>query len=119
MADWEALVYNGNKMTIVDKGIICDICGEMIYENKIQPIEILGIPLIFHIHKLTPSYKGEICRDVLLRAAKEKNWNLLPDCFLKEAYSGMIKAQALLNIAEKEGGEKEALRIAAEILKNV
>ena len=106
-------------MTLVDKGHICDICGDMIYENKVQPIEIKGIPLIFHVHKATPGKGGMICRDVLRRAAREKNWNLLPDCFLKEAYSGMIKAQKLLNIAEKEGGDKEVLRVAAEILKTI
>ncbi len=106
-------------MTFAKKGIICDICGEMIYENKIQPIELKGIPSIFHIHKATPGKDGMICRDVLRRAAREKNWRLLPDCYLKEAYRAMIKSQALLNIAEKEGGEKEMLRVVTEILKTI
>ncbi|MCK5127923.1 MAG: hypothetical protein KAR42_16820 [candidate division Zixibacteria bacterium] len=106
-------------MTLVEKGHICDICGGMIHEDKIQPIEIIGIPEIFHVHKLTPGAKGEICRDVLRKAAMEKNWRLLPDCYLKEAYATMAKAQDLLNIAEKEGGEKEVLRVAGEILKTI
>ena len=105
-------------MTLVAKGYLCDICGGMIHENKVQPIEIKGIPIIFHVHKLTPEYKGEICRNILQRSAREKNWKLLPDCRLREAYYGMMKAQALLDIAEKEGGQKELLRVAGEILKN-
>lgn len=106
-------------MTLVDKGIICDICGEMIQEDKIQPIELKGIPAIFHAHKLTPGPSGMICLHILRRAALFKNWKLLPDCHLKEAYRAMIKAQALLNIAEREGGEKEMMRVAAEILKTI
>lgn len=106
-------------MTLVEKGHICDICGEMIHENKVQSIEIIGIPVIFHIHKITPGKDGLFCRAFLLRAAKEKNWRLLPDCYLKEVYNTMIKARALLDIAEKEGGEKEMLRVAAEVLKTI
>ena len=106
-------------MTLVKKGALCDICGEMIHENKVQSIEIKGIPAIFHVHKITPGKGGMICRDILRKAAMEKNWRLLPDCYLKEAYATMTKAQALLNIAEREGGEKEMLRVAAEILKTI
>ena len=106
-------------MTLVQKGILCDICGDMIYENKIQPIELKGIPAIFHVHKATPGKGGMICRDILRKAALFKNWKLLPNCYLKEAYAAMMKAQALLNIAEREGGEKEMMRVAAEILKTI
>ena len=106
-------------MTLVAKGNICDICGEMIHENKIQSIEIKGIPAIFHAHKTTPGPSGIICLQILRRAAFLKNWRLLPDCYLKEVYSAMMKAQGLLDIAMKEGGEKEMLRVAAEVLKTI
>ena len=106
-------------MTLVNKGAICDICGEMIDEPKIQPVTIKGIPKIFHVHKLTPWKDGIICEDILKRTAREKNWRLLPDCMLKEAYRGMIEVQKLLDMAEREGGEKEVLKVAADILKNV
>lgn len=106
-------------MTLVQKGALCDICGEMIQGEKIQPVALKGIPAIFHVHKLTPGYKGIICETLLRQAALFKNWKLLPDCYLKEAYYVMLKSQELLNIAEKEGGEKEVLRVAAEILKTV
>ena len=106
-------------MTLVNRGAICDICGEMIDEPSIQPVVIKGIPKIFHVHKLTPGKDGIICEDVLKRAGLSKNWQLLPDCMLKEAYRGMIEAQKLLNMAEREGGEKEVLKVAADILKNV
>ena len=106
-------------MTLVQKGILCDVCGDMIYENKIQPIEIKGIPVIFHVHKTTPGKGGKTCHLILKQAAYFKNWGRLPDCYLKEAYSAMIKAQALLDIAEKEGGDKEVLKVAGEILKAI
>ncbi len=106
-------------MTLVAKGNLCDICGEMIHENKVQPIEIKGIPAIFHAHKRTPGPSGIICLQILRRSAFLKNWRLLPDCYLKEVYATMMKAQDLLNIAEKEGGEREMLKVAAEILKTI
>ena len=106
-------------MTLIEKGHLCDICGEMIHEDKIQPIEIIGIPVIFHVHKITPGKAGMICRHLLKQAAIYKDWKSLPDCYLKEVYNTMIKAQELLNIAEKEGGEKEVMRVAAEVLKNI
>lgn len=106
-------------MTLVDKGMICDICGDLIDEPTIQPVELKGIPVIFHVHKLTPGPSGIICHHILRKAALFKNWKLLPDCYLKEAYRAMMKAQALLNIAEREGGEKEVLKVAAEILKTI
>ena len=119
MADREALADNEDRVTLVAKGNICDICGDMIHEDKIQPVEIIGIPEIFHVHKITPGKGGMICQDILRKAAMEKNWRLLPDCYLKEVYSAMMKAQGLLDIAMKEGGEKEMLRVAAEILKTI
>jgi len=106
-------------MTLVQKGALCDICGEMIDEPKIQPIVLKGIPAIFHVHKITPGKDGMICEHTLKRVALFKNWKLLPDCYLKEAYRAMMKAQELLNMAEREGGEKEVLRVAADILKTI
>ena len=106
-------------MTLVKKGALCDICGDLIDEPTIQPIELKGIPVVFHVHKITPQRGYGTCEDLLKMAAREKNWKLLPDCHLKEAYRAMMKSQELLNIAEKEGGEKEVLRVAGEILKNV
>ncbi len=106
-------------MTLVEKGHICDICGEMIHENKVQSIEIKGIPAIFHAHKRTPGPSGIICLQLVRQAAFVKNWRLLPDCYLKEVYDAMMKAQELLNIAQKEGGEKEMLKVAAEVLKTI
>jgi hypothetical protein len=119
MADRKALADNEDRMTLSDKGMICDICGDLIDEPTVQPVELKGIPVIFHIHRLTPGPSGIICEHILRKAALFKNWKLLPDCYLKEAYRAMINAQALLNVAEKEGGEKEVLKVAAEILKTI
>lgn len=96
-------------MTIGEKGPICDICGEFIDENPIQPVEIKGIPHVFHVHKFT---SGKLCQIQLRRAAREKNFRLLPNCFLKEIYFGMIQIQSQLNAAEKDVGEEEALKEA-------
>ena len=96
-------------MTTSDKGVICDICGEFIDENPIQPVEIKGIPHVFHVHKSTP---GKLCRDQLQRAAREKNFQLLPDCYLKEIYFGMIKIQEKINAATEDVGEEEAVKEA-------
>lgn len=101
-------------MTIVkDKGVLCDICGDFIDENPLQPIEIKGIPHLFHVHKYTD---GKICRAQLQRAAREKNFQLLPDCYLKEIYFGMTKIQEQVNAAEEDVGEEEALK---EVLRTV
>lgn len=106
-------------MTLVKKGFLCDICGDLIDEPTVQPIALKGIPAIFHVHKITPGKDGMICEHSLRKAALFKNWRLLPDCYLKEAYRVMLKAQDLLNVAEREGGEKEVLKVVAEILKNI
>lgn len=70
--------------------VVCDVCGEkiiLIPGKKLRPFKIKGLGKLFH--------QCDKCRPLIMRAHKEKNWRLLPDGPLKEAYYMALKEQGL------------------------
>lgn len=70
-------------------GYLCDICGEKIIVDaivtNINPFVVKGIDLLFHAH--------DKCLPMLKLAADQRNWKILPDGPLKEAYYMACKEQ--------------------------
>lgn len=77
-------------MSLTMNGVICDVCGEkiiLIPGKKLKPFTVKGINMIFHQH--------EKCRPLMMRAHKARNWKLLPDGPLKEAYFAACKDRGI------------------------
>lgn len=72
-------------------GYLCDVCGDKIIVDalitNINPFVIKGIDKLFHAH--------DRCKPLLRKAAKGRNWKLLPDGPLKEAYYEACKEQSV------------------------
>lgn len=73
----------------VKGGYLCDICGEKIIldaiATNINPFVVKGMDKLFHAH--------DRCKPSLKLATEQKNWKLLPDGPLKEAYYMACKEQ--------------------------
>lgn len=71
-------------------GYLCDICGEKIIVDalitNINPFVVKGIDLLFHAH--------DNCKPILKLATNQRNWKILPDGPLKEAYYEACKEQS-------------------------
>jgi len=79
-------------MSSTHKGFICDVCGDPIVifpREKLKPFVVKGMNMLFHMHSR--------CKPILMRANKERNWMLLCDGPLKEAYYVACKRRGIEN----------------------
>ena len=73
-------------MTLTDSGMRCDVCGQYILLEYAKVFKVTGIEGSLHCHKK--------CKQVFIDCGKD--WRLLPDGPLRDAFQSADKESAVL-----------------------